>query len=73
MGSPGSAYVNSHYIYDPASNTWSSGAVTPYTGYAAGIAQLRGGVLLIGGWPSSGGSATNAVYEYLAPLYLYSK
>jgi hypothetical protein len=70
MGINGSASGPHHYIYDPASDTWSSGAVVPYSGYAPSVAQLRGGALLIGSWTSS---ASSAVYEYLAPLYLYSK
>ncbi|WP_240486771.1 Kelch repeat-containing protein [Hyalangium minutum] len=61
---------NYHYIYDPLSGTWSSGAAVPFTGYAPSVAQLRGGALIIGGWTNS---AITSVYEYLAPLYLYSK
>jgi N-acetylneuraminic acid mutarotase len=67
-----STYVNSHFIYDPASNTWSTGATVPYSYHTPSVAQLRGGALLIGGWSSSG-VANTTVYEYLAPLYLYSK
>ncbi len=73
MGHTGTADVASHYIYDPESDTWSSGAAVPYAGYAPSVAQLRGGALLIGGWVNSNGAASSAVYEYLAPLYLYSK
>jgi len=69
-GSTGSANVNAHYVYDPATDTWSSGTAVPFSGYAPAVAQLRGGALLVGGWTNS---ATTNVYEYLAPLYLYSK
>jgi N-acetylneuraminic acid mutarotase len=61
---------NYHYIYDPASDTWSIGAAAPYSNHVIAAGQLRGGALLVGGWTSS---AITAVYEYLAPLYLYSK
>ncbi len=70
LGDTTSPYVNSHYIYDPASNTWSSGTAVPYSLYAPTVAQLRGGALLIGGWNNV---ATTTVYEYLAPLHLYAK
>lgn len=65
-----SAVRNHHYIYDPASDTWSIGAATPISNHTLAVAQLRGGALLIGGWTSG---PITAVYEYLAPLYLYSK
>jgi hypothetical protein len=73
MGLNGPTNVSSHYIYDPASDTWSSGAAVPYAGYAPAVAQLRGGALLVGSWVNGNSTASAAVYEYLAPLYLYSK
>ncbi len=71
FGGYDSAYRKYHYIYDPASNTWSSGAAAPYAAYTIVTGQLRGGALLVGGW--NGIDTSTAVYEYLAPLYLYSK
>ena len=73
MGHNSTTNVNSYYIYDPASDTWSSGAAVPYAGYAPSVAQLRGGALLVGSWVNGNSSPSAAVYEYLAPLYLYSK
>jgi hypothetical protein len=65
-----SAVRNHHYIYDPVSDTWSMGAAAPYSSHTVAVTQLRGGALLIGGWTSG---PITTVYEYLAPLYLYSK
>ncbi len=71
FGGYDSTYRNFHYVYDPASDTWSSGATVPYSAHTIATGQLRGGALLVGGWNDSGANTT--VYEYLAPLYLYSK
>jgi hypothetical protein len=70
FGGYDTAARNYHYIYDPASDSWSSGAAVPYSGYGPAVAQFRGGALLVGGHTSA---PITSVYEYLAPLYLYSK
>jgi N-acetylneuraminic acid mutarotase len=41
--------LNTLYIYDIASNTWTSGANVPLAGYAAGSAVLRGKLYVFGG------------------------
>ena len=54
-------YKGDHYIYDPASNTWTSGPALPQypIGQFATVANNK--IYVFGGW---GGSYQTTVYEY---------
>jgi hypothetical protein len=70
MGHNCSGQNNYHYVYDPATDTWTGSASIPYTAYWPVVAQLPGSALIMSGW--NGPNVVN-VYEYLAPLFLYGK
>jgi len=70
MGHNCTSQGNYHYVYDPATNVWTSGMSVPYTAYAPAVAQLPGSAFISSGWNGPGVTTT---YEYLSPLYLYAK
>jgi N-acetylneuraminic acid mutarotase len=62
-GSNGFTVYSYNQIYNPASDTWSSGAPLPTTNYAGAIAVVKNVVYLFGGTPD-GTNVTNAVWAY---------
>lgn len=62
-GSNGFTVYNYNQIYNPASNSWATGAPLPAPNYAGAAAVVKNILYVIGGTPD-GSSVTNAVWAY---------
>ena len=51
-------------VYDPASNSWSSGAPLPEALHHIGLAASGGRIYVVGGYTGNSFQPTNRVYEY---------
>ena len=58
-----SAIVGTNQSYDPATNTWTTGAVLPAPRYGAAGASIGGKMYVIGGSTSTGAVATVSVFD----------
>ena len=64
--------TNLGYVYDPASNTWSSGPAMPTARGRLGIAVVNGRAFAIGG-VDAGGNFLGTVEQYSPPVYMFTK
>ena len=68
-GSDGVTQLNTLYIYDIASNTWTTGANVPVAAEAPGSAVLHNQLYLFGGVPAADHDANlQSREQYLEPL-----
>ena len=58
------SYTGDHFIYDPASNAWSTGTALPAAPIGQFAASFNNKIYVFGGWA---GTYSNTVYEYAEP------